>query len=721
MKLVSGSGKHVKKSSGAKLAEAVQQRMKESVNTAVDNQVAKMQAKSAARAAEQAKTQQKTRAPEKQATSHKAPSYQRPAEPKKGYTPGRHEAPPKKPAEPKKTYTEPRHEAPARKPVETKTSYTRPKYEAPAKKPEPKKTAAPKSEFKWERYEEPARKPEPKKTAEPKPEFKWERYEEPVKKTEPKKQPEREIKYTGEKYERPVKEPEYKPEPEKAYSDPKTAPRTEEKRAEPEFERTEYRTPEEPSGQAVDSADKFADMFNEEFFYDEWMPVGTKAKIRKKQELQVRQKEELERKQRKKDLEYEDFDEWDIGRRKKKSKDSRKKKKKRGPARAIITIICILVIFVDMYFRFLYTDVPFIRELRDAYIETAMSTMSHQWMAEWFFPQEIIDEVVGRVEKAQQAQQGLESDWHKKPEPEPEKDENAVETEADFYELFWELDKNTFKDYVADHPEVLDNGWGEIKINEAGLNDNGTSIWTKMDEQVLAIDVPNKIILIRVQGSGYQGVLAVAKDSSRLSLCAAQNVGSVGEQLDSIMQRTDGILGMTGSGFIDEGGNGNGGSIVGFARCDGQDFGTQVGYPYKRTELREDNLLYVVDSGNEVSKKATDAVEFAPALVINGEALIDELSGYTSINPRACIGQTEKGELLMLVIEGRLPSRSFGTGLPECTEILMQHNAYQAMNLDGGTSAIMWYDGEYVTKCSNTAITCRTLPNAWVYAKESLD
>lgn len=25
----------------------------------------------------------------------------------------------------------------------------------------------------------------------------------------------------------------------------------------------------------------------------------------------------------------------------------------------------------------------------------------------------------------------------------------------------------------------------------------------------------------------------------------------------------------------------------------------------------------------------------------------------------------------------------------------------QTMNLDGGTSAIMWYDGEYVTKCPN--------------------
>ena len=69
----------------------------------------------------------------------------------------------------------------------------------------------------------------------------------------------------------------------------------------------------------------------------------------------------------------------------------------------------------------------------------------------------------------------------------------------------------------------------------------------------------------------------------------------------------------------------------------------------------------------------------------------------------------------MLVIEGRMPTRSYGTTIETCTDILMRHKAYQALNLDGGTSAVLWYDGEYVTKCSNTSITSRMLPNAWLY------
>ena len=71
----------------------------------------------------------------------------------------------------------------------------------------------------------------------------------------------------------------------------------------------------------------------------------------------------------------------------------------------------------------------------------------------------------------------------------------------------------------------------------------------------------------------------------------------------------------------------------------------------------------------------------------------------------------------MLVIEGRMVGRSLGCELAACVEILQRHDCYQAMNLDGGTSAVMWYDGQYVTKCSNTSISSRLLPNAWIYGE----
>ena len=71
----------------------------------------------------------------------------------------------------------------------------------------------------------------------------------------------------------------------------------------------------------------------------------------------------------------------------------------------------------------------------------------------------------------------------------------------------------------------------------------------------------------------------------------------------------------------------------------------------------------------------------------------------------------------MLVIEGRMIGRSLGCELAACVKILQQHDCYQAMNLDGGTSAMIWYKGKYIMRSSNPALTAgRTLPNAFVYA-----
>ena len=211
-------------------------------------------------------------------------------------------------------------------------------------------------------------------------------------------------------------------------------------------------------------------------------------------------------------------------------------------------------------------------------------------------------------------------------------------------------------------------------------------------------------------------MLAIAKDPSQLYNAPSAYIGSWGQQLEAIASAHDAVLGMTGSGFIDADGNGSGGELAGYAMSQGESYGEHyVVTGYKRVELRESNLLYVTDASAPVAADTTDAVEFWPALVVDGEPAVENYEAFNGIQPRACIGQSEKKEILMLVIEGRMPTRSYGTTIETCTDILMRHKAYQALNLDGGTSAVLWYDGEYVTKCSNTSITSRMLPNAWLY------
>ena len=138
----------------------------------------------------------------------------------------------------------------------------------------------------------------------------------------------------------------------------------------------------------------------------------------------------------------------------------------------------------------------------------------------------------------------------------------------------------------------------------------------------------------------------------------------------------------------------------------------------KRLELHDDNLMYIYDTSAPVSENCTDAVEWHPAMVVDGKDVVG--AGWDGLQPRACIGQSDKYEILMLVIEGRQPLRSVGITLYECVDILLQHGCMQAINLDGGTSAMMWYDGEPVISCSNSNLVQvggRNLPTAWVYGK----
>ena len=63
-----------------------------------------------------------------------------------------------------------------------------------------------------------------------------------------------------------------------------------------------------------------------------------------------------------------------------------------------------------------------------------------------------------------------------------------------------------------------------------------------------------------------------------------------------------------------------------------------------------------------------DAVEFHPALIINGENLVAG-TGLNEQQPRTAIGQAKDGTVLMLVIDGR-QLHSFGISIERCGEIM---------------------------------------------------
>lgn len=377
-----------------------------------------------------------------------------------------------------------------------------------------------------------------------------------------------------------------------------------------------------------------------------------------------------------------------------------------------------------------FTEISWIKNLREMYIETALETMNHQWLATALLPEYQVEAArvniynrtasqIGHVSERPTPTQPTDPDESTDPNDPTEAPtlvDPTLTPEEQFYELYWELSRTSFEDYLEEHPETLANGWENIYINEAGQDDEGTTIYTTMGEQVLAIDVPNKLLLVRVTDTGYMGVLAIGKDPAQLRCVASDGIGSYGQSLEKLVTKSDGVIGITGSSFDDDNFSANGGKVTGFTFCEGKYYGfhsQELGW--KRIELTTSNQMYIADASTQAAWDVTDAVEFSPALIIDGELMVGGFYTWNGTNPRAAIGQSERGEILMLVIEGRMVGRSIGTDIETCAQILKRHEGYNALNLDGGTSAVMYYNGEYVTRCSNTGIESRLMPNAWVY------
>ena len=208
------------------------------------------------------------------------------------------------------------------------------------------------------------------------------------------------------------------------------------------------------------------------------------------------------------------------------------------------------------------------------------------------------------------------------------------------------------------------------------------------------------------------GSLACVKKPEQLTLDKAKALGSCGELIEDYCDGK--VLAINASGFQDNGGVGNGGDIVGSYVIDGKEHGKPAG-GYLFYGFKQDDRLYISSLVSDKSEYKW-AMQFSPALVVNGESKVKGSYGW-GLQPRSAIGQTKDGEVLLLVVDGRQVGYSVGCTVSDCADIMLRHKGYQAANLDGGSSAIMAYQGKIITKNSSKSSSGRYLPNAFVVSQ----
>jgi exopolysaccharide biosynthesis protein len=120
------------------------------------------------------------------------------------------------------------------------------------------------------------------------------------------------------------------------------------------------------------------------------------------------------------------------------------------------------------------------------------------------------------------------------------------------------------------------------------------------------------------------------------------------------------------------------------------------------------NVIHEAEYKEKMEVEQIDgAIQAGPRLIVNGKIALDvKNEGFkdpkilTGGGARSALGIT-KDHKLILITTG-------GATIPQLAEIMKQAGAYQAMNLDGGASSGLYYNGKYLTspgrKISNAII-----------------
>jgi len=223
-------------------------------------------------------------------------------------------------------------------------------------------------------------------------------------------------------------------------------------------------------------------------------------------------------------------------------------------------------------------------------------------------------------------------------------------------------------------------------------------------------------------GIKFTGYVLIIKDPARVKVGYSNKLGTQGELTSQIAQDNGAVAAINAGGFSDSSSTntqwtGTGGKPTGIIMSNGSIKFNDIKDPDKKVDItaitKKAQLIVGPHSLNDLEKLGvTDAVSFGPALVVNGKGTIKSGDGGWGIAPRTAIGQRSDGAIILLVIDGRT-TKSLGASLKDVQNIMLKYGAYNASNLDGGSSSTMYFDGGIINNPCN-ALGERSVPSAFI-------
>ena len=213
--------------------------------------------------------------------------------------------------------------------------------------------------------------------------------------------------------------------------------------------------------------------------------------------------------------------------------------------------------------------------------------------------------------------------------------------------------------------------------------------------------------------------MMIVLDPSRVILGSSpSDYGIRGYTVEQYVDNFNAVAGVNAGGFLDPNGTGNGSTPDSVVVFDGEIYFAGYGCAWGIAAIDGDHILHVAKRMTPQELVENDiryAVCYGPVLVSNGEPA-DPDSLAKSLNPRTALGQRSDGAMLLLVIDGRQVS-SIGASYQDEVDIMLRYGAVNALNLDGGSSSVMWYEGDYINKTASV-IGIRPIPTSILVMEE---
>lgn len=273
-------------------------------------------------------------------------------------------------------------------------------------------------------------------------------------------------------------------------------------------------------------------------------------------------------------------------------------------------------------------------------ITTAMATMDHQYLCKWFYNGEQIKEILSQ--------------------------NYIVESEEDT------------------DPELIKQQMEAEKIAN----------YNEYEKELLIHEEGQLYKIVKFEVNGADAYMAAIFDPSKVKLEVTQQIGVLGDYVTNMAARNNAVMAINAGGFID-GPNSKGEFPSGITIKGGQII-TNNEYGYATPSggivgLTNDNILVLLK--NKTAQEAVemgvrDAISWGPFLVVNGEPSVVSGNGGWGGGARSAIGQRQDGTILFLQV-GSNAYRTNGAGMEDLVEIMVRYGAYNASNLDGGTSSVL--------------------------------